>query len=51
MRRTRVRLPFYHKEVLSDKFVKEGVVGYVYSAEEECTAPLWVFCFRQVKEE
>ncbi|MEM2998382.1 MAG: CARDB domain-containing protein [Thermoproteota archaeon] len=42
---------FTTKEIQSDKFTLLGVVGYVYEYEEECTTPLWLFCFRQVKEE
>jgi len=42
---------FTTKEIASDKFTKLGIVGYVYEYKEECTAELWLFCFRQVKEE
>ncbi|MBO3810076.1 MAG: hypothetical protein FGF50_10865 [Candidatus Brockarchaeota archaeon] len=42
---------FTTKEIKSDKFTLLGVIGYVYEYEEDCTAPLWLFCYRQVKEE
>ncbi|MEM3465734.1 MAG: CARDB domain-containing protein [Thermoproteota archaeon] len=42
---------FTTKEIQSDKFTLLGIVGYVYEYEEDCTTPLWLFCFRQVKEE
>ncbi|MGB9716948.1 MAG: hypothetical protein ACPL4E_00700 [Thermoproteota archaeon] len=41
---------FTTKEITSDKFTLLGVIGYVYEYEEECTAALWLFCYRQVKE-
>ncbi len=40
---------FTTKEITSDKFKREAVIGYVYQYKEDCNVELWLYCFRKVK--
>jgi len=40
---------FTTKEITSDNFTKEAIIGYVYPYKEECTTELWLFCYRSFK--